>query len=391
MNFLGYEQELTRRRDSGCLRTLRAVEPLDNCRLRMADQTLINFSSNDYLGLSRHPLLKQRAQEWTETYGAGSTASRLVCGNLALFEQVESRIAAGKGSAAALVFNAGFQANGAILPALLDHSILGQEPLVFSDRLNHASIHHGCAAAGVRQRRFRHNDLNHLETLLKKEAHKPGARFILTETVFSMDGDVADLAGLAFLREKYGAFLYLDEAHATGVMGHNGFGLATDHPNCADLIMGTFSKALGGFGAYVACTQTMRDYLINRCGGFIYSTALPPAVLGSMDAALELLPSLTQQRQQLQHQAARVRARLTQSGLNTGASASQIIPVMIGDTHRTLEAAAQLEQKGFLVVAVRPPTVPSGSSRLRLSLSAAHQHTDIDDVVSALCEFGDVS
>ncbi|MBF0628272.1 MAG: 8-amino-7-oxononanoate synthase [Magnetococcales bacterium] len=385
MPFSAYRTFLHHRAAAGQKRELVPALPAPEGRIDQRGRRLINFSANNYLGLADHPLLIARAREWTALWGCGATASRLVCGNLEPFARIEARIAAGKGSEAALVFNSGFQANATILTALLDARILGAEPEVYCDRLNHASLHHGCQAAGVHQLRYRHNDLNHLETLLKARAHRPGPRFILTESLFSMDGDLVDLEGLIALKERFGAFLYLDEAHATGVFGPNGFGLAAAHPAGVDLALGTFSKGLGGFGAYAACSELLRDFLVHHAAGLIYSTALPPGVLGAMDAALELLPTLDEIRHRLLTNARIVRERLHALGLNTGSSASQIIPVLLGDSATALEASRRLEQEeGILAMAIRPPTVPPHTARLRLSLSAAHQSGELEHLVTAL-------
>lgn len=370
---------------AGRLRRLRTFGRAEAGRTVAAGRVLVDFSSNDYLGLSRHPELIRRAAAWAEEWGAGSRASRLVRGNLPPFETVETKLAAGKGTEAALVFTSGWQANAAVLPALLDARVLGAEPLVFSDRLNHASIHHGCRAAGAAQIRYRHNDLRHLEDLLQRHGGSDAPKFILTETVFSMDGDRADLPALTALADRHGAFLYLDEAHATGVLGRQGFGLAAGATDDrASLVMGTFSKALGGFGAYVACSRRLREFLINRCSGLIYSTGLPPAVLGTMDAALDLVPTLEAERRHLLGLAERLRARFHEAGLDTGASTTQIVPVMLGDEERALEAARALEEAGLLGVAIRPPTVPPGTSRIRLALSAAHTVEEVDRLADAL-------
>lgn len=366
------------------LRTLRPVGVTTAGHTTVGGKDVVNFSSNNYMGLANHPELIRRAQAWTEAWGVGSTASRLVCGNLELFERVEDKLAQGKKSAAALVFNSGFQANSAILASLLDRHVLKSKPLVFSDRLNHASIHHGCRAAGISQIRYGHNDLNHLEALLKKYATKPCARFIVSETVFSMDGDRADVAGLLALKERFGAFLYLDEAHAAGVLGPDGFGLAAAFPGQVDLVMGTFSKGLGGFGAYAACSKELREYLINHCSGFIYATALPPSVLGAMDAALELLPGMTDQRAWVLHASERVRQAFRHLGLSVGHSSTQIVPLWLGDESRTLEVSQLLEEAGILGIAIRPPTVPPGSSRIRFSLTASHSEADIERLIATV-------
>ncbi|MBF0137185.1 MAG: 8-amino-7-oxononanoate synthase [Magnetococcales bacterium] len=377
MPFAAYLEFLRQRQATSRLRTLRSMTPLPDGRVRVGDRELINFSTNDYLGLASHPELIQRSQAWTARWGAGARASRLVCGNLEIFAEVESKLAAGKGSQAALVFNSGYQANTAILAALLDPQILGTHPLVFADRLNHASMHHGCRAAGVRQIRYRHGDLNHLEDLLIRHRDKPGPRFILTETVFSMDGDQIHVGDLVTLKERHGAFLYLDEAHATGLLGPNGFGLSAAFPGQVDLAMGTFSKGLGSFGAYAACSRELVEFLLNYCGGLIYATALPPGILGAMDAALDLLPGLEPLRYKVLAHAARLREAMHAAGLDTGLSSTQIVPVVTGTDTAALSLSQQLEAAGMLAVAIRPPTVPNGASRIRFSLSAAHRDSDL--------------
>jgi 8-amino-7-oxononanoate synthase len=234
----------------------------------------------------------------------------------------------------------------------------------------------------VRQNRFRHNDFAHLEELLERDKGMSRPRFIVTESVFSMDGDCADLSRLSALAEKYEAFRYIDEAHATGVLGANGFGLAHGLKNA--LVMGTFSKGLGGFGAYAACSATLREYLVNRCGGVIYATALPPAVLGAMDAALDLIPRLDEERAHVQALAAQLRASLQAAGFDTGASTTQIVPLILGEEGKVLALAAALEAEGFLAAAIRPPTVPSGTSRMRFTLSAAHRAEDVAALAAAV-------
>ena len=345
---------------------------------------LLNVSSNDYLGLSRHPLLTERANAWTAACGTGAGASRLVTGTLALHAQVEARLAALKGCEAALLFASGWQANASVLAALL--RMPGPDPLVFCDALNHASLHHGCRAAGRAQIVFRHNDMDHLSDLLAQHDGKPGRRFIVTESVFSMDGDRADVAALRALADRHGAFLYLDEAHATGVLGPDGMGLAASVPGGVDLAMGTFSKALGGFGAYVAGSRTLCAWLVNRASGFIHTTALPPAVLGAMDAALELVPGMDAERARVASHGARVRAELAALGIDHGPSTTQIVPAIVGPDGAAMALAARLRDAGILAIAIRQPTVPDGTARLRLALSAAHTDADITRLLAALGE-----
>jgi len=373
------ESRLAELADAGRLRRLRPYRREAGHVVTADGARLVDFSGNDYLGLSRHPLLIARAREWTERFGAGVGASRLVTGTLDVYVAVERRLAAFKGAEAALVFNAGFQANATVLPAVAE--LLG-ETAIYADRLNHASLHHGSTAAGLRQQRFRHNDLDHLRTLLARDRSKPGRKLIVTESVFSMDGDRAPLGALIALAEEFGAFLYVDEAHATGVLGPHGSGLTAEHPGRVDIVMGTLGKALGGFGAYVAGSRKLIEFLVNRCAGFIYSTALPPSVFGALDAALDLVPGMDAERTRVQDHAARFRQAAQARGFSTGASDTQIVPVLIGDNEATLAAQARLEELGMLAIAIRPPTVPQGEARLRLTFSAAHHESD----VARLCE-----
>lgn len=353
-------------------------------RLTALDSHLIDVSSNDYLGLSRHPLLIERACQWARDHGAGARASRLVAGTPAAYLELEEKLAAFKGTEAALIFATGWQANASVLPALFELS--DGEALVFTDRLNHASLHAGCALAGVRQIRYRHNDLAHLEELLQK--HPGKLRFIVTESVFSMDGDRADVPALAALAERHGAVLYLDEAHATGVLGPDGRGLAVTAHGVMDkgtlVVMGTLGKALGSAGAYMAGSRQLIDWLINRASGFIYSTAPAPAALGAMDAALQLMPTQEAQRMRLADMAARLRTVCAACGLDTLASSTQIVPAVIGGETDALAAAEALREAGILAVAIRPPTVPAGSSRLRFALNAGLTNAQFERVLAAV-------
>jgi 8-amino-7-oxononanoate synthase len=379
--FQGYNDA---RRAGDRLRSLTPVTPAGPGRVRRNGRELVDFSSNDYLGLSSHPLLIERAASYARDWGVGARASRLVCGTLALHEAIEAKLAAMKGTEAALILTSGYQANATIIPALCHPDLLGQEALVFTDALVHNSLIAGCRAAGVRPARFRHNDLGHLEELLRDSSSRKAARFIVTESVFSMDGDRADIAALARLADDFGAFLYLDEAHATGVLGPHGSGLSDEAAGRVPLIMGTFSKALGSLGAYVACSLPLRDYLVNRCGGFVYSTALPPPVLGAIDAAFDLIPSLDAERARLAAAGERVRAGFRAAGIDTGASTTQIIPALIGGEAATLRLSRALEDAGLLGIAIRPPTVPEGTSRIRFALSSMHDDADLDRLVAAM-------
>jgi len=349
-------------------------------RIARGGRTLIDFSSNDYLGLAGHPLLAERAGEWAARLGAGASASRLVTGTLDAHLAVEARVAAFKGTEAALLFASGWQANATVIPALL---AAAPGAAVFTDRLIHASMHAGCAAAGTRQHRFRHNDLAHLAELLDTHGKQAPARLILVESVYSMDGDRADIAALAALAREHDAFLYVDEAHATGVLGPQGKGLCAELAGVG-LVMGTFSKAFGGFGAYVAGSGALRDWLVNAASGFIFSTAPPPAVLGAIDAALDLVPAMDAERAHLANLGNRLRAGLGRLGYDTAGSTTQIVPAIIGTEEAALAASARLAEAGLLAAAIRPPTVAKGTSRLRLALRADHAEADIDALLEAL-------
>jgi 8-amino-7-oxononanoate synthase len=266
------------------------------------------------------------------------------------------------------------------IQALLDKAVLGAEPLVFGDRLNHASMHFGCQAAGARQIRYRHCEPAHLGELIARHQNDNRPKFILTESVFSMDGDVAPIGDIVELARMHEACLIVDDAHATGILGEGGSGLSGE----ADIVIGTFSKALGSFGGFVASSETVRDYLINRCAGVIYSTALPPPVLGAIDAALDIVPGMDAERSYVAGLAERFRAHARAAGLDTGLSATQIVPVILGSPDAALAMSERLRQAGLWATSIRPPTVPPGTARLRLAFTAAHQEADIDRLIEVL-------
>jgi 8-amino-7-oxononanoate synthase len=365
-------------------RELIDVEAVDARTIRANGRDYVNLASNDYLGLRFHKALIERARDWAERYGVGSGASRLVTGNLDLFAGIESKVAKLKRKPTALVMASGFQANAAVLAALFDKTVLGAEPLVFADRLNHASMHFGCRAAGIREIRYRHGDAAHLGELLIQYQADRSPRFVLTESVFSMDGDVAPLKEIVRLARAHDACFIVDDAHATGILGQGGGGLSEG----ADIVIGTFSKALGSFGAYVACSATIRDFLINRCGGLIYSTALPPPVLGAIDAALDLIPRMDADRAYVARLAARFRAGAQALGHDTGASATQIVPVICGTPEAALGFSERLRKVGFWATPIRPPTVPKGTARVRLAFTRAHTESDVDRLLETIGQTG---
>ncbi|MCQ8895131.1 aminotransferase class I/II-fold pyridoxal phosphate-dependent enzyme [Limnobacter humi] len=352
-----------------------------------------DFSSNDYLCLSTHPEVVDAGMAMARRYGAGATGSRLLSGNLDCFEQLEAQIARFKQAEAALLYATGYQANSSGLAALLDKTLwAGQEPLVFSDRLNHASLHHACQLAGVKQLRFRHNDFEHLTELLNKHRGSEQPKIIVTETVFGMEGDLLLVEELAELALGHRAVVYLDEAHATGVWGPEGRGLgALQTPAIEALkamghwvVMGTFSKGVGVSGAYIACSAVLKHYLLNRSTGFVYSTAPSPFVVGAIGKALELIPALEPDRQTLQTNAQALRDMLHAMGFNTGLSNTHIVPVLVGQASHALALKDHLLQLGIRASAIRPPTVPPHTARVRLALNTGHHGLHVHALVEAL-------
>jgi len=370
------DEEINARRASHRLRTLTPVVPVSATEVEISGKRMISFASNDYLGLSKHPFLKERAVEYIMRYGTGSTASRLVCGTYDCMEALETKLAVMSGMERALILPSGFQTNVSLLPALAT-----RKSLIISDELNHASIVLGCRLARCAVEIFPHNDYEALEKILCRHRGQFDRTIVVTESVFSMDGDQADIDRLVEITRSFSAILVVDEAHAVGVMGSNGMGLSAGRG--ADIIMGTFSKALGASGAYVACSARVADYLINCCSGFIYSTALPPAVIGAVDAALDMLPTMAEDREELQKKADFVRKSLHKLGFNTGHSTTHIIPVIVGDERSTLDLSEHLRLNGIFALAFRPPTVAPGTSRIRISLSAAHSWEEIEKLVEA--------
>jgi 8-amino-7-oxononanoate synthase len=369
---------LDERRQNNCFRHLRQIVPVSAVEVEYEGSRLLNFSSNDYLGLSKHTYLKERAIQFTERYGVGGGASRLVCGNSDLYDNLEERLAGLKKTEASLVFSTGYQLNFSVLQAL--GRVAGA---IYCDRRSHNSLLLGAQASGARFSRFAHNDMNDLQEKLKLNRTNANETWVVTESVFGMDGDLAPLEDLVSLSRKENFQIYIDEAHATGVFGENGMGLADSNYPLA-LKMGTFSKGCGSFGAYIACSREMKDYLVNFCPGLIYSTALPPAVLGAIDAALTLIPAMTEERNYLLSTAELVRKELKSLGIEIGNSQSQIIPVIVGEETKAESLSAHLLEEGIFALPIRPPTVPAATARVRFSLSAMHTEEHIDKLLTAM-------
>jgi 8-amino-7-oxononanoate synthase len=339
---------------------------------------LLSFSCNDYLNLSHHPAIKAAAKKAVERYGVGSGASRLVTGNNPLFTELESKLAALKRTEAACVFGSGYLANTGIIPTLA-----GSSDLVLIDELAHSCIMTGGKLTGGRMLTFRHNDLTHLEELLVQHRGHHRHALIATDGVFSMDGDLAPLHGLAALAKTHDAWLLSDDAHGIGVVGGGrGSSFADGAKADVPLQMGTLSKAIGGYGGYLCASRPVIDLIKSRARTFVYSTGLPPASAAAAIAALDLIET------QPDYAALPVaKARLFTRRLNLPEALSPIVPILIGDAKAALAASADLEAQGFLVVAIRPPTVPAGTARLRVAFTAQHPDSEVERLADAISQY----
>jgi len=379
------ESELARLKGAGLYRKLRRVEGDQGPTLILDGREVINFSSNNYLGIANHSALGEAAKAAIDRYGCGTGASRLISGNMTLHEELERKITEFKGTGTALVFNSGFQANTGVISTLV-----GEGDAVFSDALNHASIIDGCRLSRAKAAVYAHLDMNRLEHELK-QAQSVRRRLIVTESLFSMDGDEAPLADIVGLAERHGAMVMVDEAHATGVYEPNGAGLVAKL-GLGDRVlvqMGTLGKALGGFGAYVAGSKALRDLLINRCRSFIFTTALPPAVMAMAIAAIDLVRKEPERRKALADNSERLRAGLRGLGYQLGDSDHQILPLMVGDANRCMELSQRLLERGVFAQGIRPPTVPPGTSRLRITLMATHTAEQMSQALDIFKEVKD--
>jgi 8-amino-7-oxononanoate synthase len=362
----------------------RSLEPLGSPQgpvVELGGASLVNLCSNDYLGLAAHPRVLAAAAEAVRAEGAGAGASRLVCGDLPIHRRLEERLARLKGKEAALLFSSGYHANVGVPAALT-----GKDDAIFSDVLNHASLVDGCRLSFARTVRYRHKDLEELSDLLA--ASRARRKLVVTDAVFSMDGDAAPLEGLVELCERHGAVLYVDEAHATGLLGARGGGLCQELglSDRVDVVMGTLGKALGSFGAVVAGSRRLCEWLTSRARTFVFTTALPPAACGAALAALDVIEAEPERRARIAALSARMKAGLERLGFPMREVVAPIFPVLLGDERKALLASRLLRERGFLVRAIRPPTVPAGTSRLRITLSAAHADVQVDAFLVALGE-----
>lgn len=377
------QTELQALRDQDRFRSIRQVTSAQEPRICIGGRDLILFCSNNYLGLANHPNLTRATIAAIHQYGSSSVASALISGYMTPHAELETRMAQFLGTEKAVVFPTGYTANLGVITALI-----GPDDIVFSDQLNHRSIIDGCRLSRAQIVIYNHGDSTHLETLLKKStAHR--RRLIITDGVFSMDGDIAPLPALVQLAHQYKATLMVDDAHGTGILGANGrgtfehFGLSS---NQIDIHMTSGSKALGASGGFIASNSDLIDLIRNRSAPYIYTTAMPPHDCATTTAALELIAHTPDLRQQLWQNIKTIHNGLLSLGFNLGKSQTQIIPIIIGEDKKTVAISHELYERGIYLYGIRPPTVPEGQSRLRLSVMATHTEADITCLLDAMSD-----
>ncbi len=373
-------QALAERQQHNLYRRRTTIDSPQGAHVVVGGETLLNFCSNDYLGLANHPHLKIAMKQAADTYGVGSGASHLVCGHSREHHALEEELAAFTGRDRALLFSTGYMANMGTINALV-----GKGDAVFEDKLNHASLLDGGLLSGARFQRFLHNDNDDLQRKLSSSDAR--RKLVVVDGVFSMDGDIAPLVEQAQLCAAQDAWLMVDDAHGFGVLGDRGAGVL-EHCGLTQqqvpVLMGTLGKALGSFGAFVAGSETLIEYLVQEARPYIYTTAMPAAVAAATRASLKLIGDESWRRDHLQQLIAQFRAGAEQLGLQLMPSQTAIQPLVIGSAERAMAAAAALREKGFWVGAIRPPTVPAGTSRLRITLSAVHTFEQLEQLLQAL-------
>jgi len=380
------QSALNERREQNLYRTRKVIASAQGAEVIVDGKRYLNFCSNDYLGLANHPDIISAFKNAADEFGVGSGASHLVCGHSALHHRLEEQLAQFTGRPRALLFSTGYMANLGVINALL-----GSGDHIFEDKLNHASLLDGGLLSGARFQRFLHNDIANLNSRLARaqEDKSGGRKLIAVDGVFSMDGDCAPLAELAQLAQKHNAWLMIDDAHGIGVLGKNGGGCAEHFQldiNQLPILMGTLGKAFGTFGAFVAGSETLIETLIQFSRTYIYTTALPPAVAAATSKSLEIIQRETWRREHLQNLIAQFRRGAEQIGLQLFSSDTAIQPLLIGSAAEALRWSEALAARGFWISAIRPPTVPANSSRLRITLSAAHSEKQIEQLLAALAD-----
>jgi len=378
------DNDLKEYRRRGWYRVRRRLQSGQGARVRLGGRELINFSSNDYLALAGDARLARAAAAAARRYGCGAAASPLVSGYSPPLRSLERALADWEGTEAALVFSSGYTANLALVS-----SLAGPEDAVFSDALNHASLIDGCRLARAAVHVYRHKDVDHLADLLRKEGHGARRRLIVSDTVFSMDGDVAPLAELVELAERFDCFLLIDEAHATGVLGEQGRGVTEllasgAWPSERVVKVGTLSKALGAQGGFVCGSRRLLAWLVNRARPYIFSTALAPPIAAAAWRGVAVVRQEPERRRRVLALAERLRRQLRELGGNVGDSCCQIVPLIVGEARQAVMLSRRLQEHGLLIPAIRPPSVPDGSTRLRLSVTAAHTEAAVLQVGEVL-------
>ncbi|SDZ86873.1 8-amino-7-oxononanoate synthase [Thiothrix caldifontis] len=383
--FTKIRSELDLRRSRHLYRSTRISDSPQHPHMHIDGKPLLAFCSNDYLGLANHPAVIQAFQQAANIYGVGSGAAHLVNGHSRPHQQLEEALAAFTGRERALLFSTGYMANLGVVNALLS----GRNDVVYADRLNHASLVDAGLLSGAKLIRYPHNDTTSLGKRLLAQADNANTQLILTDGVFSMDGDVAPLAKLAVMARHHDAWLMVDDAHGFGVLGNTGAGLVEAQgltPTDVPILMATLGKALGTAGAFIAGSHDLIEYLIQTARTFIYTTAQPPAIAAATLASLQLVQTESWRREQLLALIQQFRQGATQLGLPLMASDTAIQPILVGSSGQALAISRQLEERGLLVTAIRPPTVPDGTARLRVTLSAAHTATDVEQLLTALAQ-----
>jgi len=374
--------ELERIKKSGLYRELNIVESAQGTHLEIKGKTYLSFCSNNYLGLANNPLVIKAVKDAVGKYGWGAGASRLVSGNMRLHEVLEGEISKFKGKEASIVFPTGYMANIGTIS-----SLVSKGDLVICDKLNHASIIDGCRLSGAGFRVYPHCDMKKLENILKK-ATQYSRKLIVTDTVFSMDGDIAPLPDIVRIAHKYKAMVMADEAHGTGVFGKRGGGVV-EHFNLSrkiDIVMGTLSKAVGSLGGYVSGDEDLINFLRNKARPFMYTTALPPAVCAASIAGIKLIQKNPLLRKSLWNNVRYLKKELDLLNFDLIPSESPIIPILIGDAKKAVDVSKLLYKKGILIPAIRPPTVPTRSSRLRMTVMSTHTRKDLERLLEVLSD-----
>jgi glycine C-acetyltransferase/8-amino-7-oxononanoate synthase len=377
---LEIHEQLENLKKAGLFRSLKTISKVSGNTITIDGKEYLNFCSNNYLGLADHPLIKEKAKQAIDDFGFGAGASRLISGSTLLHQGLERALAAFKKREACLVFTSGYQANIGIISALA-----GEEDTVIIDRLNHASIIDACKFSKAKLQVYPHKDMEELEKVLQR-SERFEKRLIITDSVFSVDGDIAPLPEILKLAKKYDALLMVDEAHSTGVLGKTGkgieeyFGIKGE----IDIIMGTLSKALGSLGGFVCGSKSLIDFLTNKARSFIYSTALPPAAAAAALASLELLGKDPELLKKLWKNVGYLKDNIKGLGCNILGSETPIIPILTGEADKTMEASKILFENGIFVSGIRPPTVPEGEARLRITVTALHTKKEMEQLINAL-------